>query len=175
MTCIVGLEHEGKVYMGGDRCCSTDSFRAKVSRPKVFKVGKLLVGFAGSFRFRDMLEYHYKLPKHPKKMSDEKYMITLVLESIRELTLQHDPPTEDEPFGSSCLLAYNGKLYEFQTDFSLIETSCGYNSVGMGKEFALGSLYSTEGQDPTVRVLTALKAAAEFSPSVSEPFDVLKK
>lgn len=174
MTCIVGLEHGGKVYMGGDRCCSTETFKTSVSRPKVFKAQKLLIGFAGSFRFRDLLEYHLKLPKQSKKMSDEKYMITVVLEEIRELMLEKNP-SEDHESDSNCLLGYNGKLYELQVDYSLIETSCGYNAVGLGREYALGSLYSNEGQDPELRILTALQASAEFCPGVAGPFDIIKQ
>lgn len=179
MTCIVGVEHKGFVYMGGDRCGSNSSLKVTVDRSKVFLNKDVLIGFTDSFRFGDILQFHYVPAKRPKKFSDEEYVYLIMIEQIRDLLKDKGYATvaDNAESGGNCLIGYRGKLYELQDDFSLNRTMNGFNAVGSGADIALGSLYTTglEGWEPEKRIITALEAAEEFCPGVRRPFDVVRK
>lgn len=180
MTCIVGIEHKGYVYMGGDRCSSNESIKVSVDRSKVFINKDVIIGFTDSFRFGDILQYHYFPAKRPKKFSDDEYLYLILVEQLRELLKEKGYTTvsENNESGGNCLIGYKGKLYEVQHDFSLNRTVHGFNAIGSGTDVALGSLYTTSlitpTMDPEQQLLTALTAAEEFCPGVRRPFDILK-
>jgi len=173
MTCVVGLEHHGRVFMGGDRCSSNDVTKTKTAKPKIFKKGPFLIGFSGSFRYADIIQYNVEFPKKSKKMSEEEYLFTVIVEQIRETLSDKGMNLDEDKFTDNALIAYKGKLYELQCDLSLVRNVHGFNAIGNGKEVALGSFYSTIHLPPEERVEMALRAAAEFSQGVSEPFDIL--
>ena len=75
MTCIVGLEHDGKVYMGGDSAAvgGMDVYPSRI--PKVFQAGRYLIGYTTSFRMGQLLQYGLdkiarKRKKHIRTFSD---------------------------------------------------------------------------------------------------------
>lgn len=176
MTCIVGIEYNGKVFLGGDRCSSNEHIKTIVDRPKVFHNGPILVGYTDSFRIGDLLQYHLSPAKRPKILSDEEYVYMVLVEQIRELMKDKgfSMVSENAETGGNCLIGYKGKLYELQSDFSLNRTLSGYNAIGSGADYALGSLFATSDLSPEDRIFTALSAAANFSPGVSPPFDIIE-
>jgi len=48
MTIIVGIAHDGKVYMAGDRGMSDKDFIGSMVTPKIHKVGPILMGYSAS-------------------------------------------------------------------------------------------------------------------------------
>jgi 20S proteasome alpha/beta subunit len=55
MTCIVGIVHEGKVYLGADSAGSTNDFIATRKEPKAFKINNFGFAYTSSFRMGDLL------------------------------------------------------------------------------------------------------------------------
>ena len=70
------------------------------------------------------------------------------------------------------LVGYRGALYCIDEDYHVGRSALGYEAIGCGDHFALGSLASTSG-NPKARVQMALYSAALHSTSVCEPFTVL--
>lgn len=176
MTCIVGIEYNNKVYMGGDRCSSNATIKMIYSSPKIFIKDKFLFGFAGSFRFSNILQHNVKFHKQKEKQSDQEYLYT-ISDVIRETLKDHEIETTEELNSNVALIGYKGKLYELQTDFAIIHNMHNYNAIGTGSEIALGSLFTTDQilkSDPEERINIALKAATTFCVGVSGPFDQLK-
>lgn len=57
MTCIIGLENKGKVYMGADSA-SSNGYSINVSgNPKLFRSGPFLIGFTSSWRMGQLLQH----------------------------------------------------------------------------------------------------------------------
>jgi len=65
MTCIVGIQHDGRVYIGGDSAGVAGYSITSRADAKVFTVGPYVMGFTSSFRMGQLLRYGLKAPKPP--------------------------------------------------------------------------------------------------------------
>lgn len=172
MTCIVGIEHEGLVWLGGDSSCLDTEGDAVVTQrqSKVFRRGSYVVGFAGSFQVGDLLKYKVQFPE---KMTQER----LISEAIQEAFQKAKLKTDDW----EALVGYNGKLYTVQHDFYCYRHSRPYAAIGAGSAVAvaLGTLRTLEQKAPKkmtgrARLKMALENAATFSSSVRSPWRFTK-
>lgn len=178
MTCIVGIEHNKKVYIGADSLASTSQFKHETLTPKVFKLRTmttdLLIGYTTSFRFGDIMRYRCGAPPVDtaiKSVQDaEEYLITEFVPSMQAAMAAngYDKEFEGAKQTGNMLIGIKGYLFEIQSDYSVIKAKYGYCSVGSGYLAAYSSLYTSEGliKDPEARIKKAIKTAAEFIPSV---------
>lgn len=182
MTCIVGLVHDGSIYMGGDSC-GVSGYDLKVRLdPKVFVLDKrFVIGFADSFRMGQLLRFSLKLPAQTKHQDDYEFMCTSFVDAVRKcfgdggfLGKNNDDSEREE--GGSFLVGYRGVLYEVDVDFQVGINQEPYCALGCGASYAHGSLFATAtlGWDPEKRIVNALEAAVNFSTSVRGPFVILK-
>jgi ATP-dependent protease HslVU (ClpYQ) peptidase subunit len=143
---------------------------------KVFEVGEYLIGFTTSFRMGQILMHGWEPPQPPRANSALfGFMVTDFVDSVRQRFKGggFGKVENGEETGGAFLIAVRGRLFEIEEDYQVGETCNGFAAVGCGREVALGSLFSTKGNEPRARVVTALKAAEEFSTSVRGPFTVL--
>lgn len=176
MTCIVGIAWRGSVFIGGDSAAVTDELIA-TRGPKVFQVGDMLVGFAGSYRAAQVLQYGIELPNHPDDMSDIEWLSTLFVDGLRSAHRRAGAIRIEAGIDGSTialLLGYRGGLYEVDGEYAVSHVT-GHSSVGSGASVALGALHATrKGKDPRKRVLIALEAAAACCNGVRAPFAIMK-
>jgi len=177
MTCIVGIEAYGKVIMGSDGCASDGYHKYEVDEPKLFIKNEILFGYTTSFRFADIIQYHVNIVNHSEGKADKQYLVEDVVPEIRKKLKDHGFVENDKgrESGGTALIGYKDKLYILQDDFSIIRNKIGYASCGSGTYVAYGSLHTTQSLldiPPEQRILLALKAAADHSVGVSEPFHV---
>jgi ATP-dependent protease HslVU (ClpYQ) peptidase subunit len=176
MTCIVGIAHNGIVYMGGDSAAADEDSSLVSSRkePKVFVKNGYLIGYSGSFRFGKVLQHTF----NPPKLSDnniDKFLNTTFVNSLRECCELNkvDPGSEED--SSEMLIGVAGRVFEFCNDWHFGEDINDFNAIGSGTKFALGSLYSTRRlRSPNARIQLALESAERFSASVRGPFTILE-
>jgi len=189
MTCIVGLEHQGAVYLGGDSATMTGwDLSIANGDPKVFTRGGMIIGLSGSVRIAQLLRYALVIPKHRAHVSDMGYMVTDLATAINRMVVEYMGPAaaardKDEaddrrPPGladSMILIGYRGALYWMDGDLSVVRDSLGYAAIGCGAAFARGSMFASRdtAMSPTDRIEMALKAASEHSAAVCPPFDIL--
>ena len=180
MTCIAGLLDKQKdktvVWMGGDSAGTTIDF-SQIQRAdgKVFRKGDFLFGFTSSFRMGQLLRYGLVVPQKHNDTDLYEYMVTSFINAVRQC-LKDGGYTKVENSverGGHFLVGYQGRLFKIESDFQVGESILPYNATGCGQDMALGSLYSTEGKPSEERILTALRAAQQFSAGVREPFHVL--
>jgi len=178
MTCIVGLEDETGLIIGCDSAAvgSEDLSVVCVKRPKIFAVGELLIGFTGSFRFSQLLEFHLNLPSRLEREEDVDYMMS-VSESIRMLLIEANcaEVVSNVAEGGTALLGYRGRLYTLHGDFSILQFSRGFDAIGCGGNFALGALMAIRCKNTEHRVRKALEISAELSAGVKAPFYLFKQ
>lgn len=177
MTCIVGLEHQGAVYIGGDSAGIAGYDICTRGDEKVFFNDDVLMGFTSSFRMGQLLRYAFTVPEQSNKKADMAYLVTDFVDAVRAMYRDKGflVKENEQEEGGTFLLGYRGKLYVVEDDFQVGIPTDGYASVGCGSNMALGALYATRGwSDPEKRVVTALEAAAQFSAGVRPPFTVLK-
>lgn len=173
MTCIVGLRHKGKVYMGGDAAATADDASYIHENPKVFQLkANFLVGYCGCFRVGQVLQYSFNPPRHTKNKTILEYLATDFVDSFIATCNAKPDLSKDKYF--SFLVAYKGRLFEVAEDFHVAPYMGEYFAIGGGGQTALGSLFSSSHvKDPEARVRLALQAAEMYTASVRAPFTVL--
>lgn len=176
MTCIVGIERAGKVYLGADRagCNSWTCVDAGVS--KVFENGPIIAGYSGSFRFGQLLEHAFEVPKQPPDMEVMRYLCVDFIDALRKTMKAKglaEVENNVEEIRGSALIGYRGALYELDADLQIRPQRIA--SVGSGYIAALGVLHHLVSVSPRMkpeRVLEhALVAAAAITGTVSGPFN----
>lgn len=176
MTCIVGLKHKGRVYIGGDSLGTNPaSLDCTVrSDPKVFRNGDFIIGFTSSFRMGQLLHQVWVPPEHPNKLGNYAFMIKLVVPSLMEAFKANEfgGDAEDGRTGGHFLVAYRHQLYQILSNFQVGIPKIGIAAAGSGDAFAMGSLMTSTG-NPKTRLLKALKVAETCNAGVRGPFKII--
>jgi ATP-dependent protease HslVU (ClpYQ) peptidase subunit len=181
MTCIAGIVHNGKVYIGGDRAGVADYNLMVRKDSKVFRNEEFIIGFTSSFRMGQLLRYKLKPPCLLNEDGTSKdlyeYMVTDFVDAVRQclkdggFAIRKDY----EESGGHFLVGYRDRMFHIGADYQVGESLSGMYAVGCGEHLALGSLYTSSmfELDPEKRITLALKAAQYFSAGVREPFDII--
>ncbi len=174
VTCIVGLEHDGRVIIGGDSAGVAGYSITVRADTKVFRNGEFIMGFTSSFRMGQLLRYSL-VPPAPQTWDVDRFMATDFISAVRDC-LREGGYTRTESgseAGGVFLAGIRGRLYRIDSDFQIGRSIDLYDAVGCGEEFALGSLHGSAHLDPQDRVQLALEAAAHHSSAVCPPFHVI--
>lgn len=175
MTCIVGIEFDDRVILGGDIQGTGGNHKIVHTQPKVFSKKGVVFGYTSSYRFGQILEHGLPDPVVPKD-TDEIYrwIIAVLVPDIK-----HALRDSGYDGGGNCLIGVRSQLWEMQTDFSVLRSTRGYNAVGSGSEYALGSITTsiafgiTTKKDYISAVRQAISVAGTFSPSVGEDSTII--
>lgn len=175
MTCIIGLVHEGNVFIGGDSAGISGLSVSIRSDEKVFVNGPFIMGFTSSFRMGQLLRYKFDPPQQTVDQDDIEYMVTSFIDAARECFRKNGFGDKEATEGGNYLVGYRGKIYTIGSDHQVGIPADTFDSVGSGSSLALGAMYATKGQDPIKRITTALEAASAFNAGVSPPFRIIKQ
>jgi ATP-dependent protease HslVU (ClpYQ) peptidase subunit len=173
MTCIVGLVHDGKVYMGGDSAGVAGYDLTVRADEKVFTNGEFIMGFTSSFRMGQLLRYKFKPPYHMPGVPTDEYMVTSFVDEVRKCLREggYARNNNGEESGGTFLVGYKGELFVIHDDYQVAKVVDGFAAVGCGYQVARGALFATSpGLLPEDRVKKALEAAERFSAGVRGPF-----
>jgi ATP-dependent protease HslVU (ClpYQ) peptidase subunit len=178
VTCVVALVDRGKIYMGADSAGSTASghIRTRIDK-KVFMVGDLMFGICGSFRLRDILQYHTAFAKYNAKLyTPLEYVNHEIVSKVRD-TFKSNGFTRiennEEEFDGSFIVGFKKKIFEVECDFQAAEVAEPYLAIGSGGDRAHASFSTTshiKGITPIERVQLALQVAADGNAFVRPPF-----
>lgn len=183
MTCIIGMVQNNKVSMIGDKEGS-DGFTKNIfsKTPKVFHVGDFILGYTTSFRMGQILQYSWTPPKKSLDDNDDYYIYKIVVDSIKKCFedngFGHKPKAELET--GNFLIGWNGRLFEMQSNLSLMEHS-EFASVGCGCYHATAAMKTMkllgfmEDEYPEVIMQKALLVAANSVTGVSEEYDFVEE
>ncbi len=181
MTCIVALKEKNKIYIGGDSAAVAGLSVNVRSDTKVFKNGKFLIGYAGSFRMGQIMRFHFKPPVHKRGKPDYEYMCVDFIKKMQKTFEANgfdgeNKRSEKETCGQM-LVAYNGELYEIYEDYQVGIVADPFNSIGCGSELAIGSLYTLNRTKsrltPEQKLEVALDAASTYNGGVLPPYNIL--
>lgn len=164
MTCIAAITDGTKVWIAGDRGMSDGNTIVSSKEPKIIATGPYVFGWAGNIGVGQSIVHGFDFPY----CEDEEEIHTVFIPHFRKYITKRFEISPDDH--SHFILGFEGRVYEISTDgFSCIE----YDNVaiGSGKEFAMGSLYSTVGEAPLARITLAIEAAIVLSPGCAGPID----
>jgi ATP-dependent protease HslVU (ClpYQ) peptidase subunit len=171
MTCIVGISHEGVVYIGGDRGTSDGSSILPLTRPKVAYNGDYLIGYAGSQGIGELAHF---IDMPPITKDIHKTLRTTFISSLKSAIEEYGNASHLEDNSTDWLVGVNGKLFEISSeDWHISEFT--YSAIGSGGIIALGSLHTSQRwQDQEKRIRYAIQAAVDISPTCLGPIDIYK-
>ena len=183
MTCIVGFvdKKNKKVIIGGDSA-GVSGFDLTVRKdPKVFKVKDFIIGGTTSFRMLQILRFKFNPPEIDDKELYE-YMCTDFIDSVREVFKENGfekKYSSGDELGGCFLVGYKDRLFMVEDDFQVSETIRGFDAVGCGATYALGSIYSDNDNVDYItssrnKVKKSLLAAEFFSSGVRSPFVIIE-
>ncbi len=175
MTAVVGYTDGTRTWVGADSL-ATDLFNSKstLTSAKVFRKGRVLIGYSDSFRVGQILKHEFTVPRMVKDADQHTWAVTVFIPALEKLMRSHGLVV-DNVMESELILGLPGRLLGVSSDFGVHEYRCGYAAVGSGGDLCLGTMFATEGSDmkPTQRIRKALQAAERFNNSVGAPFSVL--
>jgi ATP-dependent protease HslVU (ClpYQ) peptidase subunit len=176
MTCIVGVETDSGVWIGGDSAAVSGWITVSTREPKVFANGDYLIGFTTSFRMGQLLRFA-DLPKPLDRSGEDllRFMCTEFVDAVRTLFKDGGFAQKDseQEKGGTFLVGVNGTLLTVDSNYMIGRNQEGYAACGSGWEVALGALHATLRLSPERRVRKALEAAAHHSGGVRAPFTIL--
>lgn len=175
MTCIIGLEHKGHVYMGADSAISNASMiTTHHDAIKVFRAGPFLIGAAGSHRANQLLRYHLPDVVVQQNKDDLAYIVRQFVDPVRTMFKEYGQARIDNNAESSnwcyLVLGYKSRVYEVQNDYSVVDGANGLVCIGSGSHFAYGAMAALAELPPKKRIKRALEVAAQYDPHVCGPF-----
>lgn len=177
MTCIVGIKHEEKVYIGGDSLGSAGYSKTVRSDEKVFKKSDMIFGFTSSYRMGNIIRYCLSIPQRPEDIDDMTYLVAhfipaLICSFSSNGYLQKK---NEQHSGGTFLLGYRKELYKIDTDFQVGKSVLNYDACGCGEDYAKGALHVANlyQYTPEQKIELALKAAEEHSGGVGGPFTIV--
>ena len=183
MTCIVGLVHDGKVFMGADAAInSADSWLQPQSmRPKIWKRCRctdMLVGVGGKQRISQLVQ-KFEPPSPPILADVYEYLVNEYVPKLISYLDSARVIKNNEDDGMICmdatiLIGLLGRLFKIDSSFAITEY-LDYAAIGANAEVALGVLYATSLLgSPIDRIQMALDAVLHHCASVREPFTILE-
>lgn len=176
MTCIIGLEEEGKAWIGGDSAAVSNWERRESAISKVFKVSGYTIGYTTSFRMGQLLRYSISYPPVPRELTEE-FLVKEFVEPIRKVFKEFGFSKVDnnEEVGGAFLVGAKNKIFQIDCDFQVQHYLNGLYSIGSGSSYALGAMVALRpNTDPKNRIFRSLEIVREFCMSVTWPNNVLE-
>jgi hypothetical protein len=194
MTCIVAIEHEGRIYMGADSL-GTAPNGEKSSRldRKMFRNNGYLMGMFGDYRAGQIIKHRFEMPDFPPEFLPKNYLGENLPEKICLENLPSDLLIKVENFFATdfvdqmkfafsesgfswgeedwfgFIVAYGPYFCTITCDFQVAFQS-DYAAEGSGGPVALGALSVLTDNDPIDRLRKALESAQKHNASVGAPF-----
>jgi ATP-dependent protease HslVU (ClpYQ) peptidase subunit len=168
VTCIVGIIHNDRCWIGGDSVVSWSGIGVVMNEPKVRAVGGYVLGVSGGLRETN-LAMTWGAPQWGGADAYRWLVRKYVTRWRREL--KRAKISKPELWQ---LLGINGQLFAIGTRGSVHSWADGYGAIGCGTDVALGVLEATRGERPKRRIKAALRAAAHYDPTrIGKPWHLV--
>lgn len=176
MTLIVGIEHEGGVYLGADSGnWRGDGLESSNATPKLCQVGPLLVGLCGAQRLNNLVRYG--IGDLPAARGDaERYLVLEFIPRLRDALLAAGAMGKDQEGRDSAdgamLVACGGMVFTISNEMCVARNTFGYAATGhpTAIAIALGVLACTARREPEERIRQALEVAEDHCDAVRGPY-----
>lgn len=175
-TCIVAVKTKRNgIWIGGDSAgVDGRSFsHLEMRAAKVFRNGKVLIGYTSSFRMGQLLQYKLTVPTRKTDQDRDHFMVHDFTEAVR--TCLKDGGfakiTDERHSGGTFIVVYDDMIYKIQDDYACLMMADPFVATGCGEEYALGALYAAHRRALSKEaLLVGLQAASRFSAGVRAPF-----
>ena len=203
MTVVIALKDKNSIWLGADRMLSGEILKGLSETPKFAKkpftiytpkktpdndghtnilheneeTNYMIIAFAGDVGIFNHIVNGFKLPD---KIKDDEFLTYLHLDFIPELQdylrtfnliLRNN---DGEDILTHLLIIYNNEIYTLFENLTYSTFDEKYKVIGGAQSIALGSLYTSVGDDPDYRIRLAINACAHHTHIVSEEMDIIE-
>lgn len=179
MTTLVGIQTDDFVVLAGDSQFTLDDKRIiSTQTPKIFEVGKYVVGYGGNLDAGQIVQYRWKPPLY-KGGDPSRFMGSVVIPSIAAAFKENDYVIDTKEMNFALLVAFGGNLFAVNGDLSFNASERGISVVGSGGPYAQGYLYSLKPESyrtiglATGKAKRAIEIAALIDVNTSAPIKVI--
>ena len=170
MTTIIGVEYANRcVVLGDSRVVGDSKIYSHPDMVKVVTNGNFIIGAAGDVRALQVILHTWKPPVAVAKDKENlfQFMIAKVVPSLKQQLTEYgllESKSADKEFEVYVLIAFNGNIFEIDSDFAVSRSKSGYYGIGTGGDYALGALYAgaTPEQAASIAALNDSKTAEPF-------------
>jgi ATP-dependent protease HslVU (ClpYQ) peptidase subunit len=177
VTVIAGaIDKDGTVFMGCDGV-ALENGRVKTLRwPKVRLIGDFLIGVAGSMRVMQ-IAHHCFSPPTPAADSDLlAYMVNDFVDALRVCMKEKGGESKGdgdaEEMNGCLLVARDGRLFEVDSAYAVIELREPYHAVGCANQEARCAMHARRGSRAKSIVKAGLEGAAAYDINIRPPFTI---
>lgn len=182
MTTLVGIQGRNWALLGADTRITSEGtiYRMPKKYSKITDIDGILIASAGDVRGANILDYGLKIPKVTAK-SDEHFITCFLIPAIRQAFA--DSGFEKTSDGVSShegefLVAYKGRIYEIDSDYSWVQDSRNIYALGSGGQIAIGALATLVGDSITRSearqwATKALDVASQYNADTAPPFHIV--
>lgn len=174
MTCIAALvDSKGAAHIASDTLGSNSWTKDCYRAPKIFARDGFLFGYAGSYRMGQVLQYKLHIPPAKVGQDLDTYMHTDFIDSVEQ---SFKDASVDSPRGTF-LVVVEQRIFQVQSDLSLLESVDPFDSVGSGEDYARAAMRTMFdlGQTNGKKILTqAIRTAAHYVQSVGGDINYIK-
>ncbi len=182
MTTLVGIQGRSWALLGADTRVTSEGtiYRMPKHHSKIAQIDGILIASAGDVRGINVLEHSLKIPKVTAK-SDEQFITSYLIPAIRQAFSEAGYEKTSDGVSShetEFLVAYKGKIYEIDSDYSWVQDSRNIYALGSGGMIALGALATLVGDSITKTearkwALKALDIASQYNADTAPPYHVV--
>jgi ATP-dependent protease HslVU (ClpYQ) peptidase subunit len=170
MTTIIGVEYANRcIVLGDSRVVGDSKIYSHPDMVKVVTNGNFIIGAAGDVRALQVILHTWKPPVAVAKDKENlfQFMIAKVVPSLKQQLTEYgllESKSADKEFEVYVLIAFNGNIFEIDSDFAVSRSKSGYYGIGTGGDYALGALYAgaTPEQAASIAALNDSKTAEPF-------------
>ena len=184
MSVIVGIIHDGAVYLGADSQLTKGGTKKITKHPNNRKIwhpdgrNHLLVGSAGLLKGINVIKSINGIIDQ-RTLSENNLNYSYVVQSVARRIMDNmeeakllDSKDYIPKMQNEFLLANNDELFMIGSDGSVLQID-DFTAIGSGSVEAIGSLLSTEGQEPIIRIVKSIEAAIQNDIYVSYPIVIM--
>lgn len=183
MTCIAAIvDNKGVGYIACDSLGSNHYTKNTYTNRKIFKVSDMLIGFTGSYRMGQILQYRLNMPAAAVGQTLEEWLHINFLDAVRDVFKENGflrvTENQEQPADGEFLIVVAGRIFIMQADLSILESEDGFEACGSGEDYARATMNAavTHGITKPKRILTeAIEAASKYVPSVGGEIHILSE
>ena len=178
MSVVIAIKDKDKVYLAADSQCTCGASKLTLSNPNNYKIWKTkgldnsIMCHTGACRDLGVIRFNNFIPETRALCGDidiEFVQGEMVYDMFDALKEHEFTESEEGPhMASGYLFAYKDKVYEISRWMYVLEID-DYTAMGSGRDSAMGSLASTEGEPIESRLLKAVIAASNIDLCVGYP------
>ena len=153
MTTIIGIEDiNGCLLLADSQTTNGDRPYFDSSLAKIIQRGDYLLAVAGSGRAADIINWRWKTPSVEHTANLYEFMITHVVPSMRASLTANGYPTSNEEDVFVVLIAVHGRIFEIETDGTVLVRQDGVYGIGTGAPYALGAIAAGATPDEAMQI-----------------------